>query len=158
MASKTQTYIQGKPVEQELEVGPHHGHVTPMSTYWKVFGALLVLTALTVGVSFANLGAASIYVAMVVAIVKASLVVAYFMHLKGDDKFLSFAFFSTLLFVGIFFALTFADIATRGAVNPDWGVKGWMKDHGVVIERTQPEHADTESPGASPQPSEPATE
>ncbi|MEZ4266033.1 MAG: cytochrome C oxidase subunit IV family protein [Myxococcota bacterium] len=151
------TYIAGKQVDPSLEAPDHH--VAPMSLYWKVFGGLLFLTALTVGVSYADLGSASLFVAMVVAIVKSTLVVMFFMHLKGDDRTFTFIFLSTLIFVGIFFGLTFADLGTRGAVNPDWGYHTWAEQNGKVIERTPNAHglhapeAGTEAgtaPGAEP--------
>jgi caa(3)-type oxidase subunit IV len=140
------TYIAGKQVDPSLEA-PHH-HVAPMSLYWKVFGGLLFLTALTVAVSYADLGKASLLVAMVVAIVKSTLVVMFFMHLKGDDRTFTFIFVSTLVFVGIFFGLTFADLSTRGAVNSDWAYHGWAEQNGKVIERTAPAHG--AEPGAEP--------
>lgn len=99
----------------------HHRehHVIPLSTYYGVYGALLVLTVATVGVSYANLGAASLMVAMAVAVVKAALVAGYFMHLKYDEKFNSFVFFSSILFLAIMFVLTLADLGTRGLVDPE---------------------------------------
>ncbi|MCB9728654.1 MAG: cytochrome C oxidase subunit IV family protein [Deltaproteobacteria bacterium] len=134
------TYIRGKQVEPEMEA-PHHD-VAPMSLYWKVFGALLVLTCLTVAVSYADLGKASLAVAMVVAVVKSTFVVMYFMHLKGDDRTFTFIFLSTLVFVGIFFGLTFADLSTRDAVNSEWGYHGWANEKGQIIERTAPAHGE----------------
>ena len=130
------TYVAGKAVDPRAE-HPHH-HVHPISHYLKVFGALMVLTVLTVAVSYADLGTASIGVAMVVAVVKAALVLAFFMHLAQDDKFYTFIFLCTLIFVAIFFLFTFSDLATRGATSPEWGVKGWMEQHGETIVRTAP--------------------
>ena len=59
-----------------------HEHVTPLSVYLGIFGALMVLTAVTVAVAFVDLGSLNILVALGVAVFKASLVVLYFMHLK----------------------------------------------------------------------------
>ncbi|RMG96998.1 MAG: hypothetical protein D6705_09820 [Deltaproteobacteria bacterium] len=115
-ASTPKVYIAGKPVEGVHEV---HEHVSPVSTYVKVFVALLVLTALTYGVSYMDLGAASLPVAMLVAFAKASLVCMFFMHLKYDDRYNVFVFISTLLFVAIFFAFTIFDLVQRDAVNPE---------------------------------------
>jgi caa(3)-type oxidase subunit IV len=148
------TYIAGKQVDPELEA-PHH-HVAPMSLYWKVFGGLLFLTVLTVAVSYADLGAASLFVAMVVAVVKSTLVVMFFMHLKGDDRTFTFIFLSTLVFVGIFFGLTFADLSTRGTTNPDWGFHSWAEQNSKDIVRTpaaghgEPAAAPAGEPGAAP--------
>ena len=116
-SSKSYTYSQG--VLDETEEA--HDHVLPLSLYYKVFGALIILTVLTVAVSYMNLGSASIYVAMAVAIVKSAFVVGYFMHLKYDDRLYSLVGVLVIFFVICFFALTFADIATRDAIDPEWG-------------------------------------
>ena len=109
-------YFDGKTVP----VHESHHHILPLKLYFGVFGALIVLTVVTVLVSYAGLGKASLPVAMFVALIKAGLVVGYFMHLKYDDRFNTFIFFATILFVAIFFALTMVDIATRDAMQPDW--------------------------------------
>lgn len=95
-------------------------HVLPLSTYFAVFGALLVLTVLTVVVSVIGLPQpTAIIVAMVVAIIKASLVVLWFMHLKFDDRFYSLIFVISIFFLILFFAFTSLDLLSRGQVNPE---------------------------------------
>lgn len=111
-------YLHGKPVEDFEEV---HEHISPMTVYYKVFGGLLVLTALTYAVSYMSLGPASLPVAMLVALVKATLVCAYFMHLKYDDRYHVFVFLSTLIFVGIFFTFTLFDLSSRTKLNDEQG-------------------------------------
>jgi cytochrome c oxidase subunit 4 len=51
-------------------------------TYLLVFGALLVLTTITTAVAFVNLGLLNAPVAVAIALIKASLVMTYFMHLR----------------------------------------------------------------------------
>jgi len=63
----------------------HVEHLLPKSLYFKIFGALMVLTALTVSLAYVDLGQFNIVVALAVAIVKASLVVMFFMHLKYES-------------------------------------------------------------------------
>jgi len=63
----------------------HVEHHLPKNLYFVIFGALMVLTALTVGLAFVNLGQLNIVVALAVAILKASLVVMFFMHLKYES-------------------------------------------------------------------------
>lgn len=95
-------------------------HVLPLSTYFAVFGSLLILTILTVVVSVIGLPQpASIIVAMVVACMKASLVVLWFMHLKFDDRFYSLIFVISIFFLVLFFAFTAFDVLTRGQVNAE---------------------------------------
>lgn len=99
-------------------------HVMPMKTYFAVYGALLVCTALTYAVS--ELGPSmgvvagsslSITIAMAVALTKAFLVAAWFMHLKYDTKFNVFTFVSALWFMTVFFVFTMFDISSRDTVN-----------------------------------------
>jgi len=67
-------------------------------SYIMVWGALLVLTALTVAVSFMNLGLWNAGVALCIASIKAVLVALYFMHLRHEIKLvLGFAVFPLLI-------------------------------------------------------------
>ena len=77
-----------------------------VKTYYMVFGALMVLTAVTVGVSYLDLSIPfAITVALLVAIVKGSLVALFFMHLSHERKLiywvltLTVVFFVFLMFV-----------------------------------------------------------
>lgn len=110
------TFLHGKPIADPIEC---HEHVSPVSAYVKVLAALFVLTGLTYAVSFADLGAASLPVAMVVALAKATLVCMFFMHLKYDDRYHVFVFLSTLIFVAIFFTITIFDMAVRDRLNEE---------------------------------------
>jgi len=112
----SKVYSNGIPVEHPHEL---HEHISPVSLYNKIIGTLFVLTGLTYAVSFANLGPASLTVAMVVATVKASLVVAYFMHLKYDEKYHLFVFLGTIIFVGIFFGFIMFDMDARSRLNDE---------------------------------------
>jgi cytochrome c oxidase subunit IV len=61
-------------------------HHVPKSVYFVVFGALMVLTAVTVGVAFVDLGRMNVVVALVVALLKATLVVLFFMHVRYSSR------------------------------------------------------------------------
>jgi len=63
----------------------HVEHHLPKNLYFAIFGALMALTAMTVGLAYVNLGQLNIVVALAVAILKASLVVMFFMHLKYES-------------------------------------------------------------------------
>jgi cytochrome c oxidase subunit 4 len=65
-----------------------HGHPPPnIGLYLGIFGALLALTVLTVLVSYWHLPPGpAIFVGLVIAAIKASLVAAFFMHLKGEHR------------------------------------------------------------------------
>jgi len=112
----TTTYLNGKEIENPVEV---HEHVSPVSFYVKILFALFFLTGMTYAVSFADLGPASLPVAMLVAAIKATLVVAFFMHLKYDDRYNLFIFLGTLIFIAIFFGFTLFDLEARDALNDE---------------------------------------
>jgi len=98
--------------------GEHKAHVLPYRIYIGVWAGLLVLTVLTVAVSYSDFGILNIVIAMGVATVKASLVTLFFMHLKYDEKFNQILFAGTMIFFTIFIVLTLADNAERGRVDP----------------------------------------
>lgn len=104
-------------------------HISPLRVYLAVFGALLVFTVLTFAVSFAGLGPAALPVAMLVASVKATLVCTFFMHLKYDERFNVLIFLSSLFFMGVFFAFTMMDVATRALVDPVEGYGVYETDN-----------------------------
>ncbi len=82
-------------------------------TYVKVALALLLLTLITVAVSYVNLGVLNIFVAMLVATIKGSLVCLYFMHLKEDNRVNQVVFISAFVFLAIFVGLTLSDVLFR---------------------------------------------
>mgnify|MGYP002639601085 CR=1 FL=1 len=87
----------------------HMGHVLPLSLLLKVFGALVLLTGLTVYTGTMNLHGFDLPIAMVIATCKASLVCLFFMHLKYDKPFLGLIFLLSVLFVGLFLAFVTYD-------------------------------------------------
>lgn len=92
-------------------------HISSMSTYLSIFGALLGLTVLTFAVSYAELpGSWSIVAAIGVASMKAFLVAGWFMHLKYDARFNVLVFLSAFWFMAVFFGFTLTDLTTRGAL------------------------------------------
>jgi cytochrome c oxidase subunit IV len=87
-----------------------HGHVAPMTMLFGVLGALVILTIMTVAVTLVDLGAQwNFVIAMIIATVKAALVMGYFMHLVWDSKFNVVAFLSSFLFVILFLAMVLVD-------------------------------------------------
>ena len=88
--------------------------VTSPLTYIAVFLALLVLTALTVWVSFQDLGAFNNLIAMVIACTKAALVVWIFMGLRHGAPLARLMAGGALLWLLFLFGLTLADYWSRG--------------------------------------------
>ena len=129
------------------------GHVSPKSTYYAIFGALMVLTAITVAVAFVNLGAFNFPVAIGIAITKATLVILFFMHVKYSSQltklFVAMAFF----FLIVLFALTLTDYLSRGLNTYPGGAGG----AGYGVRTPAPETAPA-SGGGAPREGEPAGE
>jgi cytochrome c oxidase subunit IV len=93
--------------------------------YFTVFAALLVLTALTTGVAFLNIGGiGNVAVAITIAVAKAVLVMLYFMHLRYSS-YLTLLFAGAGIFwLGILIALTVSDYLSRGWVSAFEAVLG----------------------------------
>lgn len=89
--------------------------------FFNVLVVLLILTGITVGTSRIDFGPANMLIAMFVACVKASLVMAFFMHLKWDTAINKIIFLSSFLFLSLLFIFTLADHATRRMDN-SWHV------------------------------------
>jgi len=91
------------------------GHISPKSTYFAVFGALMVGTALTVAAAYVDFPLQLNFpVALVIAITKASLVVLFFMHVKYGSKLTKLIVGVAFFFLGILLTLTFTDYLSRG--------------------------------------------
>jgi cytochrome c oxidase subunit 4 len=70
---------------EERTHDPSH-HIVPVPTYVGVLAALLVLMALTIWVSYQDLGVMNIPIALAIAVTKAVLVVLFFMGVKYGTK------------------------------------------------------------------------
>jgi cytochrome c oxidase subunit 4 len=81
--------------------------------YFTIFGALMVLTAVTVGVTYLDFGAANLPIAMAIAVTKASLVVLFFMHARWSERLVQVTVLTALAFFAILVAFTLQDYATR---------------------------------------------
>lgn len=88
---------------------PGVAHVVPLPFLFAVFGALIVLTVVTVAVTFVDLGSMNLIVALGIATVKASLVALYFMHLRWDKPVNALAFITAIVFVMIFVGMVLLD-------------------------------------------------
>ena len=89
------------------------GHVSPISLYVTIFLALMVLTALTVGAAFVNLGQFNFLVAMVIAGFKASLVIWYFMHVKYQSQLTKLTVATGLFFLAILLGMMLIDYSSK---------------------------------------------
>ena len=94
------------------------GHISPLKVYLGVFGALMVLTTITILVAYVDLGELNKVVALGIASFKATLVVLYFMHVKYASRLTQLIVVSGFFFLMILLSLTMVDYASRMWVNP----------------------------------------
>jgi len=94
-------------------------HVVSIKLYAAIFAALLLLTLSTTGMAFVDLGGdLNALVAVAIAIVKALLVILFFMHVRYSSRltwvFVGAGFFWLLILL----TLTMTDPLTRGWLSP----------------------------------------
>ncbi len=122
-----------------------HAHVSSVKFMVGIFATLIFLTFVTVAVSRVDLGAANGFVAVLVATIKASLVAAFFMHLRWDKPFNTLIFVSSFLFLGIFMLFSLDDLNTRGRIDVSNGVNVYARNGerapGGFTPISAPEHA-----------------
>jgi cytochrome c oxidase subunit 4 len=92
-------------------------HIVSRNVYFAIFIALVVLTVATWSVAKMDLGRMNAVVALTIAVIKATLVVLYFMHVRYSSK-LTWVFVGAGFFwLAIMVALTLSDYMTRGWLN-----------------------------------------
>ena len=89
-------------------------HLVPRRVYYAVFATLMVLTGVTIWIAFQDLGMFNALAAMTIACTKATLVVAYFMHLRYGTHLVRVVLGAAILWLLILIALTLGDYASRG--------------------------------------------
>ena len=105
-----------------MSAGAHSSdHVVSVKLYVAIFAILIVLTAFTVWVAFIDLGLLNTFVALAVAVTKATLVILFFMHVKYSSKLTWLVVASGFFFLAIMLALTMSDIVSRGWLGTPGG-------------------------------------
>ncbi len=88
-------------------------HLMSYTTLGLVLAVLLLLTGVTVGVSYLDLGVLNVPLTLAIASAKVSLVLLFFMHLKYEGQAIKISFISTICFLAIMISFTFWDVAFR---------------------------------------------
>lgn len=89
-------------------------HIVQPRVYIAIFLALMVGTTLTVVAAFFDFpGPLNAVVALTIAILKATLVILYFMHVRYSGRLIWLVIAAALLWMAIMFAITFSDYWTR---------------------------------------------
>jgi cytochrome c oxidase subunit 4 len=104
-------------------IGSEHIHHPPLSVYLKTFFALMILLVFTVVMYYVDLShffggwkGINLIVALIIACVKATLVVLYFMNVKGSTRL-------TWLWAG----LGFVWLLLMGGIFMDYQSRAWME-------------------------------
>ena len=87
--------------------------ITPVKTYVATFVALLILTAITYLVATQDFGAMNTPIALAVALLKASLVVIYFMGVRYNTPLTKVVVIAGFFWLFILFGITMTDYLTR---------------------------------------------
>jgi len=94
-------------------------HIVQPRVYITIFLALMVGTGLTVLAAKADFpGPLNVIVALTIAVIKATLVVLYFMHVRYSSRLIWLVIGSALFWLAIMFALTISDYWTRTWLPP----------------------------------------
>ena len=88
-------------------------HIVPVRVYLGIFGALCILTVITVAAAQFDFGPLNNLVALGIAITKATLVVLYFMHARYSGKLTALVIAASAAFLFILVFLTLTDYVSR---------------------------------------------
>ena len=90
-------------------------HIVPIRIYLIVFVVLMGLTAVTIFISYHDLGSLNNVVALTIAVTKATLVILYFMHIRYSPSLTKLVAAGSFLWLIILLSITMADYISR-----DW--------------------------------------
>jgi cytochrome c oxidase subunit 4 len=88
-------------------------HILSYSFLALILLALVIMTGVTVGVSYFDWGFLNVPIALFVASSKATIVLLFFMHIKYEGLMIKVSFISTMLVLAIMISFTFWDVAFR---------------------------------------------
>ncbi len=91
---------------------PKH-HRASLFAYFAVFFALMIFTVLTVYASKINLHQWNTPIALAIAVLKATIVILWFMHVIHSPRMTWIVVISSFLWLGVLFVLTFSDYFSR---------------------------------------------
>jgi cytochrome c oxidase subunit IV len=102
--------------QHDAKQGEHEHHVTPPIVYVIIFCILLVFTALTVGASYIEMGVFNPIIALAIGVVKATLVVLFFMGVKYSTKLTKLTVGAGIFTFLVLIGMTLSDYFSRA-----WG-------------------------------------
>lgn len=90
-----------------------HNHIVPVRVYITIFLCLMAGTAITVWAAFQEFGPLNTVIALTIAVIKATLVVLFFMHVRYSDKLTWVVVGSGFVWLLVLFFLTMSDYYAR---------------------------------------------
>jgi cytochrome c oxidase subunit 4 len=110
-----------------------HQHGPSLWTYGWVFAALMVLLAATVAAAFIphQGGVFNVGIALAIAVIKATLVILFFMHVVDANRLTKLFVAGTFIWLVVMFAFTFTDYVSRKWTQAS---RGWAENPTVVEE------------------------
>ena len=88
-------------------------HVVPIKTYAFIFASLLILTGVTTGVAYIDLGPFNTVVALAIAVCKMFLVILFFMHVKYMPGLTKIVVVAGFFWLAILITFTLSDEFSR---------------------------------------------
>jgi len=88
-------------------------HIIPYRTFLYILALLITLTLTSVAITQIYLGTLTVMLALLIAAVKSSFVLRFFMHLKFENKMFSFAVIAVILILATVIIITFLDYLYR---------------------------------------------
>lgn len=89
-------------------------HIVTRKLYFIIFGALMVLTVITVIAANFDFGRMNDIIAMTIAVSKAMLVLLFFMHVRYSSRLIWVVVAGSFFWLGIMLVLTLSDYSSRG--------------------------------------------
>ncbi|MDR3622679.1 MAG: cytochrome C oxidase subunit IV family protein [Paludisphaera borealis] len=89
-------------------------HIISIRTYVIIYAVLMLLLVATAGAAFLPLGNAHLPVAMTIAVIKAVLIVLFFMHVYYSSRLTWVVSVASFLWLGLLLVFLIADYFSRG--------------------------------------------
>jgi cytochrome c oxidase subunit 4 len=119
-------------------------HVSSLKHYVLTWAALMVLTVVTVGAGYLDLGVANDLVALAIAVTKALLVILFFMHVKESSRLTKLTVVAGFFWLAILIGITLTDYLSRPAVDRLRGIPASgelrLQGQGNGMPVTEPAH------------------
>ena len=96
----------------------HEHHIVPRTTYLIVYIVLLALLGATVSAWYFNLGLLGILLGDMIGIVKATIIILYFMHVRSSSKMVWVIAGAGFVWLAILVGLTLSDYFSRSWLPP----------------------------------------